>query len=263
MALPYTFMRSLQNARALLINKELEVSLNIADGMPLLWSANGKLTPIVNNNDRPLYILNFAAQTSATGNLINPNALPPITNQIGNGFAAQAGPCGNPSVLQLGGYADVIPTSPGAGIWRTTFVPTIATRVANASGSPTSIILPNSPANFSAGAFVGGTVWCKDLNQQAQITASSVVTTGNPITLTIVSPLGNPGANINADGLTFSATPLGKGLQNIRFSTVGGTVATAGYVPSQLGVGSAEWSGGFVTIDEVDIQNNFLNVIFQ
>jgi hypothetical protein len=262
MALPYQFWRSLQDSRALPFNKELEVSLNIADGMPLKWSANGKLTPISATTDRPFFILNGAAVTSSVGTQVNLSSNPPVPNQIGNGYNATSGPGGNQSVLELGGFADVIPAMNGMGIWRTTFTPVINNFVANASGSPTSIILPNSPNTYSSGAFVGGTVYCKSLNQQARITASSSVTAGSAITLTIVSPLGQPGATINADGLTFSATPLGPGMQNIQFSHVT-SLSADGYVPSQLGVGSADWSSGYITIDDVDCQNGYVFVIFQ
>jgi len=258
MSLPYAFFRSLGEERTLLFNEELEVSLTLPDGIPLKWSANGKLTPITTSTDRPQFILNGAASTSATGSSVNLASLPfPIVNQIGNGFNATAGPGGNPSVQQLGGYADVSPTISGRGIWKTTFVPVLNNFVSNTTGSPTSIIIPSSPATYGANAFQGGALYCKSLNQQVQITASSAVTSGNPMTLTIVSPLTQ-----NADGLTFSATPLGRGMQNIQFSHVV-TVAADGYVPSQLGVGSADWSSGFNSIWEVDIQNNQVYVIFQ
>ncbi len=261
MALPYQFWRSLQDSRALPFNLELEVSLNLADGIPLKWSANGKLTPITAQTDRPLFILNGAAQTSSVGSLVNLSANPPVPNQIGNGYNATAGPGGNQAVMSTGGFAEVIPAQNGMGIWRTTFTPVVPTFVSSTTGSPTSIICPSSPATYSAGAFVGGTLYCKSTNQQLQITASSSVTVGNPITFTTVAPIGQPGATINADGLQFSATPLGRGMTGLKFSSLV-SVAADGYVPSQLGVGSADWSGGFIQIFDVDIQNGYVFVIF-
>lgn len=265
MTLPYLFWRSLQDSRALPINLELEVSLALADGIPLKWSANGKLTPVSTNTDQVAYVLNGPAQTSSVGSLVNFAATPIILNQIGNGYNATAGAIGNQAVQQLGGFADVIPAQNNLGVWRVSFTPVYGGLngvVANASGSPTSIILPNSPNNYAAGAFVGGTIYCKSLNQQARITASSVVTTGNPLTFTIVAPLGQPGATINADGLTFNATPLGPSLKNIKFDTSSGTVANSGYIPSQLGVGSADYAGGFLQVLEVDCQNGYILTIF-
>jgi hypothetical protein len=131
--------------------------------------------------------------------------------------------------------------------------------VASASGSPTSIILPNSPAGFAAGAFIGGTLYCASTGQQVRIIGSTVVTIGNPITLTIASPLGQNGATINADGLTFSATTLGPAVSNAKFSAAV-SVAADGYVPSQL---PADLTGGFLGIQDIDMQGGFLFVICQ
>lgn len=263
MALPYTFFRSLQDSRALPFNMELEVSLNVADGIPLKWSANGKLTPISVATDRPLFILQSAAQTSSTGSLVNLGSTPQVLNQIGNGYNAQAGPGGNQQVQQLGGYADVIPAQNGLGIWRTTFTPFLKNIVSATTGSATSISLLNSTgATIAANQLQGGTLYCSSLNQQVQITANAAATNGNPCVITTVAPLGQPGATTNADGLTFSATPLGKGMANLQFSHVT-SVSADGYVPSQTGVGTADWSGGIITVHEVDIQNGFVFVIFQ
>lgn len=262
MSLPYAFWRSLMGSRPLPFNQELEVSLNIPDGIPLKWSANGKLTPITAQADRPLYILSGAAQTSATGSLVNFGSNPQVFNQIGNGFNQQAGPGGNQVVTQGGGFAEVLPAQNGMAVWRTGFTPLIPTRVANASGSAVSIILPNAPRNIASGELVGGTLYCITTGQQHQIISNGVVTTGNPITIGIASPLGQPGATIIADGMSFQATPLGRGVQNIKFSALV-SVAADGYVPSQLGVGSADWSGGFITVQEVDVQNGLVFVTFQ
>ena len=262
MALPYLWTRSLDNTKPMPMNMELEVSLSIADGIPLKMSANGKLTPVTAQADRPEFILNNAAQTSSVGTLVNLGATPPVFNQIGNGFNAQAGPGGNMNVLQLGGFASVLPVCYANGVWRCTFTPLIPARVATGA-SATSIVLPNTPVALGAGALVGGVVYCQELNQQAQITASSAVAApGDPITLTIVSPLGQPGATIPATGLTFKATPLGRAAKSIKFSALV-SVAADGYVPSQLGVGSADWSGGNMTVIDVDIQQGYVFVIFQ
>lgn len=258
MALPYQYFRSLQDSRALPFSMELEVSLNLADGTPLKWSANGKLTPVSAQTDRPLFINNGVALTTAVGTQALIGTTP---NQIGNGFNAQAGPGGNPTVQQTGGFSEVLPTQNGMGIWRTTFKPVITSFVSSATGSPTSIICPSSPVTLSSGALVGGTLFCATTGQQLQITASSSVTAGSALTLTTVAPLGQPGATINADGMTFTATPLGRSTQNIKWSALS-SVSADGYVPSQLGVGSADWSGGFINIHEVDMLANFVYVIF-
>ena len=265
MALPYQFYRSLQNARSLPFNMQLEVSLSLADGIPLLYSANGKLTPVVNSTDRPLFVLNGAAATTASGSQENYGSSPIVTNTIANGYNATTGPGGNPQVQSVGGFADVLSAGNGSIIWRTTFTPVVPAFVSNTTGSPTSIICPSSPANFAANAFVGGTLLCKSTGQQLRITASSVTTTGNALTFTTVEPLGKIGATINADGLSFIATPLGVGCSGsagIKFSTASGTVANSGYVPSQLGAGSADWSGGYIQIFDVDVLGNFIYVIF-
>jgi hypothetical protein len=123
--------------------------------------------------------------------------------------------------------------------------------------------LNSSGATIAANQYQGGTMYCSSLNQQVQITANASSTNGTQCVFTIVAPLGQPGATVNADGLTFSATPLGKGMANYKFSTVNGTVANSFYAPSQLGVGSADASGGYITIWEVDVQNGFIYVIFQ
>jgi hypothetical protein len=240
----------------------LEVSLSLVDGQPLLWSANGKLQSIANATDRPLFVLNGNATTTSVGTQVNLAANPPVLNQIGNGYNSTAGPGGNQAVQQLGGFADVIPAQNGMGIWRVSFTPKFLNVVANGGGSATSIILPNSPNTWGANALVGGTLYCASTNQQLQITASSSVTAGNPITLTTVAPLGQPGATISSSGLTFSCTPLGRGMSGYKFDTSGGTVANSGYIPSQLGVGSADASGGFNTIFEIDLQNQFIFVIW-
>lgn len=263
MSLPYQFWRSLQDSRSLPFNLELEISLSIPDGVPLLWSANGKLTPVVNQTDRALFVLNGPAATTAYGSQVNLGSTPQVLNQIGNGYNAQAGPGGNQYVVSAGGYADVFSTQAGLGIWRTTFTPVIPAFVSNTTGSPYSIICPSSPATYASNAFQGGTIYCQSTSQQFRITASSSVTSGNPLTFTIVPPIGQVGATRNADGLTFTATPLGPGLSSIKYGNVGGTVAANGYVPSQLGVGSADYSGGYLTIHDVDLQNNYVFVIFQ
>jgi hypothetical protein len=262
MTLPWQFWRSLQDSRALPIELEQDVSLTLADGTPMKWNtATGKLTPVSNNTDQVAFILNGASTTSAVGTQVNQYANPPVINQIGNGYNSTAGPGGNPSVQSLGGYATFLPAQNNMGIWRMTFTPVIKNFVSNTTGSPYSIILPNCPNTYAANAFQGGTLYCSSLNQQVRITASSAVTATNPITFTIVAPLGQPGATVNADGLTFSATPLGPTLKNIKFDTSSGTVANSGYIPSQLGVGSADYSGGFLQVFEVDIQNGYVFAI--
>jgi len=255
MALPYQFFRSLQDSRALPFNMELEVSLTLADGIPLLYSANGKLTPIVNNTDRALFVLNGSAATTSTGSQVNLSQLPfPIVNQIGGGFNAQQGPGGNPQVTQLGGFADVLPAQNGLGIWRTSFTPVGASFISNATGSTTSIICPSSPATYAANVLAGGTLYCSTTGQQAQITANTSVTAANPVTLTIATPLA-----ANADGMSFSFTPLGKGRGAVKYDTSAGTVANSGYVPSQT---IADYTGGVLTIHEVDLQAQLVYVIF-
>jgi hypothetical protein len=262
MTLPISFWRSLQDARALPFNLEFEINLSLVDGTPLLWSANGKLTPVVNQTDRCLFINQGPVTTGPYGSLVNLGSSPPVLNQIGSGYNAQAGPGGNQSVVSQGGYGDVVPVAAG-GIWKTSFTPVVPAFVSSATGSPYSIICPTSPATYAANAFQGGTIYCQSTNQQFRITASSAVTSGNPLTFTIVPPIGAVGATRNADGLTFTATPLGPALSSIKWSNAAGTVASSGYVPSQLGVGSADYSGGFLTIHDVDLQNQFVFLIFQ
>lgn len=262
MALPYAFWRSLQDSRALPFNLQLEVSQTYVDGTPLKWSSNGKLTIISTNTDRPLFVLQGPAMTTANGSQENLGSNPQVLNQIGNGFNATAGPGGNQQVQPVGGFADVVPVANGQSIWRTTFTPVVPSFVSNTSGSPTSIICPSSPAAFSANAFQGGSILCKSTNQQFRITASSSVSQGSALTFTIAEPIGKNGATINADGLTFVASPLGPGMSGLKFGTASGTVAGDGYVPSQSGVGSSDWSGGYLNIWEVDLLNNYVFVIF-
>jgi hypothetical protein len=261
MSLPYMFWRSLQDSRALPQNLELEVSLSLADGTPLKFSNTGKLTPVSAQADKTLYILQGAAQTNSVGTLVNFGATPIILNQIGNGYNAQAGPGGNQQVQQLGGYADVIPAQNGMGIWRTSFVPILSNLVGNTTGSPTSVSINVAAAtSYNAHDFRGGTLYCKSLNQQVQITDSAACAgSGAALVLTIAAPLGQPGATINADGLVFSATPLGKGMSAVKYQSLS-SVAADGYVPSQV---IADLSGGYIGIQEVDIQNGFVFVTFQ
>lgn len=258
MAAPiYEYCGSLNNTRPTPTEKELEVSLSINDGIPLIWSANGKLTGITTSTDRPVFILNGDAATSSTGSSVNTSAIPPVYDQFTNGFNAKTGPAGNPSVKQLGGYATVLPVIRGFGIWRKTFTPLVASKTASTGGSTTSIVLPAIAAAYAANAFKGGTLYCHDTREQVQITASTqVVNPGDPVTLTIVSPLAKL-----SDGMVFSFTPLGRGMSGIRFSHVS-SVAADGYVPSQLGVGSADWSGGFIEVVEVDILNGLVFITF-
>lgn len=265
MALPYSFVKSLQGTEPILDNMELDVSLTLVDGTPLKWNATtGKLTPITTNTDRPLFILNGAALTTALGSQANQATLPtPSINQIGNGYNSTKGPCGNQIVDQLGGYADIFSALNGLGIWRCTFTPFLSNIVSAATGSPTSISLPNSTgATINANQLQGGTIFCASLQQQVQITANASATNGSQCVITTVAPLGQNGLTINADGLVFSATPLGRGMANIKFSTASGTVANSGYVPSQTGVGTSDFAGGFIQVYEVDIQGGQLHLIF-
>lgn len=262
MALPYSFWRSLQDSRALPVELQMENSQTLPDGALTLWSVNGKQAQIVNNTDRPLYALQGAAMSTANGSQENLGSNPQVLNTVANGFNSTAGPGGNQQVQQVGAFATFVPLGNGMDVWRTQFTPVIPAFVANVSGSPTSIICPNSPLTFAISRFVGGTILCKSTGQQFRITASTAVTAGSPITFTIAEPIGKIGATINADGLTFVASPLGPGMAGYKFGTASGTVASDGYVPSQLGVGSADAAGGFLQIFDVDLLNNYVFVIF-
>lgn len=262
MALPYQFWRSTQGSRSLPKNLQLEVNVNYVDGQPLIWSNLGKLTAVAANTDRPMFILNGSAQSGALGSLENLGSNPTVLNQIGNGFNAQAGPGGNQQVAQVGAFADVFPVAHGQVIWRVSFVPIYPATVASASGSPTSIILPNSPRTYALHDFRGGTILDKTTGQQFRIADSSAATAGNPMTFTIIEPIGKIGATINADGHTFVASPLGPGMTGYKFGTISGTVAGDGFVPSQLGTTSGDASGGFIQIEDIDLLNNYAFVIF-
>lgn len=198
---------------------EGEASTAFLYGVPCKFDANGKLSPIAAQTDRPQGIAKYPVTTTATG--------------------------GETILLQDIGWTD--------SIWKAYIVPQLNGVTAQTGGSTTSVIVLSDQA-YAAGAWIGGQVFIKELNMFATITASTVTTgSGQPMTLSFTTAYtASGGTRVNSgvppfaalgqvlpkvpDGLTIYATPLGLNVAAAKFdaatlSTISQAIAdkTGGY----------------------------------
>lgn len=194
---------------------EMAPSLTLATGDPCVIDSNGKVAKTGAQTDRPAFVATGAAVSTATG-----------------------GETGN--FLEIGRQQF---------IWKMPFTPLYNGVTAASGGSTTTVKLPNSPATYSTGDWIGGQVRCKETGEQRTITASDNPTAGNTLTLTVTQPFSK-----TTDGLTFSATPLGRKV------TAGKLVTSTFDAPSQA---IADLTGGNLQIEDgegggVDLLQNLV-----
>lgn len=196
------FRKSLKGGRPIPFRLEMEAGITIVEGQALEPSTNGKWQKINSNQDNPIVIANTGAVSTATG--------------------------GETVECVAGGQKDHI--------WDFPITPAINNQTGKAGGSTTVVVIP-SATTYSSSDFVGGKVLVG--TEQRTITASSAVTGGNDITLTVSQPFSQ--TTVGKTGI--KATPLGCNRLAARWET---TLETISQVISEL-------TGGPIAVFDVDL----------